>query len=324
MPTGTRTDYVYGNDGELVSETVVFDDGEATFGLTEDGMLTWAESKENAGKDMLFEKISGVSPDEDALDQGEEFEPMPEAAAAFEGVWQCGPATIDMFWEELGFKVLVQVNGNANEVAEWEYTCYYHEDDNTVVALPFGIHAVRSYNENGEFVAYNELYTGGEATFALTENGMLTWTDEKENCGEGMLFEKIADEPFGDDFEDESVPMPEKAAAFEGEWQCDRATIEMYWEELGFKVLVEWSSSAWETDEWEYSCYYHEEDNTVVAVPFGTHAQVKYNDEGAVIEHTELYDDGMAVFSLTKDGFLTWNDEKDNAGEGMLFTKLPE
>ena len=116
---------------------------------------------------------------------------MPEEAAAFEGVWQCGDTTIEMFWEELGFKVLVQKSGNALVVAEWEYSCYYHEEDNTVVSLPLGIHGERVFNESGDFVTYNEFYNDGEATFALTEDGFLTWADEMDNAGEGMLFEKL-------------------------------------------------------------------------------------------------------------------------------------
>ena len=59
----------------------------------------------------------------------------------------------------------------------------------------------------------------------------------------------------------DEVAMPEAAGDFEGVWQCDRATVAVYWEEEGFKVQVTWGSSAWEHTEWQYSCYYHDEDN---------------------------------------------------------------
>ena len=55
----------------------------------------------------------------------------------------------------------------------------------------------------------------------------------------------------------EDVP-PIAAKDFEGEWQCGRASIEMYWEEEGFRVHIRWGSSAWEHTEWEYSCYYRQ------------------------------------------------------------------
>ena len=126
-------------------------------------------------------------------------------------------------------------------------------------------------------------------------------------------------------FAEEGVaPMPDSAKAFEGVWQCDRATIAMYWEEEGFKVLITWGSSAWEHTEWEYSCYYHDEDNTLVAVPFGIRTEYVYGDDGELSSATEAYNDGTATFFLDEEGYLIWQDEKENAGEGMRFEKLPD
>ena len=122
----------------------------------------------------------------------------------------------------------------------------------------------------------------------------------------------------------EEASMPAGAEAFEGVWQCDRATAALYWEEEGFKVLITWGSSAWEETEWEYSCYYNEEDHTLSAVPFGTRTEVVYGEDGEPVSATEAYNDGEAVFSLDADGCLLWQDLKENAGEGMRFEKLPE
>ncbi len=125
-----------------------------------------------------------------------------------------------------------------------------------------------------------------------------------------------------DDFFYEYELMPEAAEPFEGVWACDRVTIEMFWEELGFKVQVSWSSSVWEYTVWEYSCYYHEDDNTVVSLPLGLRTDFVYSDSGEFVSCTEVYDDGEAVFALTEEGFLTWDDQKENAGKGMLFEKV--
>lgn len=124
--------------------------------------------------------------------------------------------------------------------------------------------------------------------------------------------------------EEETGSMPVSAETFEGEWQCDRATASVYWEEEGFKVLIAWGSSAWEHTEWQYSCYYHEEDNKLVAVPFGIRTEYVYGDDGELVSATDIYDDGEAVFSLDEKGYLIWQDQKDNAGEGMRFEKLPD
>ena len=122
----------------------------------------------------------------------------------------------------------------------------------------------------------------------------------------------------------EEASMPAEAAAYEGVWQCGRATIALYWEEEGFKVLITWGSSAWEHTEWQYSCFYTAEDHTLSAIPFGTRTEFVYGDDGELVSATEAYHDGEAVFSLDPEGFLLWQDMKENAGNGMRFEKLPE
>ena len=109
-----------------------------------------------------------------------------------------------------------------------------------------------------------------------------------------------------------------------GVWQCDRASIEIVWEEEGYRVLVRWGSSAWEETEWEYSCYYHEDDNTLVSMPFGMRTDLVYSEESELPAYTIVYEDGQATFSLDEEGHLIWTDEKENAGEGMLFEYIGE
>ena len=124
--------------------------------------------------------------------------------------------------------------------------------------------------------------------------------------------------------ESDSNSMPAEAAAFLGEWQCDRATAEVDWEEEGFKVIITWGSSAWETTRWEYSCFYYEEPDSLVAMPLGLKTDLVYSDDGEVSSAVMVYDDGMATFSIDEDGHLIWIDEKENAGDGMHFEKLDD
>ena len=120
----------------------------------------------------------------------------------------------------------------------------------------------------------------------------------------------------------EETPVTREAPdpdLYSGVWQCDRASIDIVWEEEGYRVLVEWANSAWETTTWEYSCYYHEDDCTLVSMPFGRCTEWVYGEDGECVSAEEAYDDGTAVFSLDDDGCLIWQDEKENAGEGMKF-----
>ncbi|MBR3016896.1 MAG: hypothetical protein IKH57_07455 [Clostridia bacterium] len=158
---------------------------------------------------------------------------------------------------------------------------------------------------------------GTVGTFTLEgseEAPVLKWHDDL-NPDMEVIFERA---------EEEYAPMPAEAAVFAGEWQCGRATVEMNWEEEGFRVLIRWGSSAWEHTEWEYSCFYDEENNTLVSMPFGTRTDCVYGDDGELASATEVYNDGAAAFALTEEGFLTWDDEKENAGDGMLFERIPE
>ena len=114
------------------------------------------------------------------------------------------------------------------------------------------------------------------------------------------------------------------AEDFEGEWHCANAYIEIYWEEEGYKVLVHWSGYPAASTEWEYSCYYDEETNTIVSLPFGTRTEYLYNEKGEVSAYTQMYDDGEATFALTDDGQLIWMDEKEDVGKDLLFEKMSD
>ena len=47
------------------------------------------------------------------------------------------------------------------------------------------------FNEKGEVETSEENYTDGAATFAINEDGKLTWTDAKEDAGLDMEFENV-------------------------------------------------------------------------------------------------------------------------------------
>ena len=61
--------------------------------------------------------------------------------------------------------------------------------------MPFGIRTEIVFDENSDNVTYTQVYDDGTATFSIDEEGHLIWLDEKENAGEGMLFDRIGDLP---------------------------------------------------------------------------------------------------------------------------------
>ena len=198
----------------------------------------------------------------------------------------------------------------------WTYDCAYDEESGTLKSFSRTL-GVGDYEPDSteEITDVREDFTG--AVFFLDKEGRLHWDDEDEGLDDGMVFTPAQDD-------EASEPMPREAAAFEGVWQCGRTTVAMYWEEIGFKVLISQSGSAWEQTEWEYSCFWHAENNTVVSMPFGTRTAYVYGEDGEIASVTEAYSDGIAVFLLDADGCLVWQDEKENAGAGMRFEKITE
>ncbi|MBQ7523164.1 MAG: hypothetical protein IJT07_01410 [Oscillospiraceae bacterium] len=58
--TGTRKTVVYADNGDVASSVEEYADGAVQFTLLENGNLVWQDAKEDAGKDMQFERVSFV------------------------------------------------------------------------------------------------------------------------------------------------------------------------------------------------------------------------------------------------------------------------
>ncbi len=199
----------------------------------------------------------------------------------------------------------------------WAYGCAYDEETRGLKSFSRGI-AEGDYDPEAPetITAIDLVYTG--AAFCLDEMGQLVWSDGNETADDSMRFTRPIAE------EEEPYDMSERVADFEGVWQCDRASIGMYWEDFAFQVLITWSSSAWEHTEWQYTGFYQPEDHTVVALPFGVRTDYVYDDHGTLVSAMDAYYDGEATFYLDEEGCLHWQDMKENAGEGMRFEKITE
>ena len=225
----------------------------------------------------------------------------PEEAKPFEGMWMDDRAVAQLIWEEEGFRILIQWSSSAEECTEWEYSCVYDKETNTLVSvMENGSCREVVYDENGEEKSSTTVYEDGTATFSLDEEGRLIWKDAKEDAGKDLHFIKLEDDPF------------------EGVWEADRASLECYFEEEGYRVMIHWASSATEATVWEYSCLPDEEGKTLVSMPTGLCTNLVFNEAGEE-KATEKYSDGAATFSLDEEGHLIWKDEKEDAGKDLKF-----
>ena len=220
-----------------------------------------------------------------------------EPDAGFGGIWICDRAVAEILWEEEGYRVDIRWSGSAFEYSEWEYSCFYNAETNTLASMPFGLRYTVTVSDDLTETAHLE-YEDGEAEFSLTEDGKLVWKDLKEDAAADMLFEKDT--------------------RFEGVWECDRATMLIIEEDGGYRVNIQWGSSAWEYTEWNYGCVLTS-NGVLVSTPFGLRQDVLYNEGGEEESRETIYDDDTGYFSKTMDGKVTWGSEKETFDQDMVF-----
>ena len=223
-----------------------------------------------------------------------------DAAGAFVSKWVNEEGTVEIVRQDDELKAQIVRGGEYPAATCWEYSVAYDAETGTLVSVRPGVKLAITFGEEGGFDISETLREGCEAGFALDAQGRLVWQDDMENPGGGEAFAKIGNY-------DCTV------------WVCDRASIEIYWEEEGYKVSVTWASSAFEETEWMYSCYYDPETDSLMDPGTGIRSESVYGEGGEMVSHTDVYDDGEAVFSLDADGHLVWKDMKEDAGAGMVF-----
>ena len=112
---------------------------------------------------------------------------------------------------------------------------------------------------------------------------------------------------------------------FIGRYQCDRCSVFVEAEgSENAKFTFSWGSSAWENSEWTMSGKFDEATLTVEYAD-GRRADLTYGDDGKLAKEDVIYENGTGrvVFSEGEALSLTWEDDKEHAADGMVFTWLP-
>jgi len=200
------------DDGELVSNEVIYTDGAAAFALNADGTLTWTDYKETPGEnEIVFEKTP---------------EDVPNPVAPYEGTWGSDRATLTI--EELDDAIYCTVTwgGSAFEYAIWEYEAVYDRVADELNTMETGVKSIVTVGEDGEVISSKVEFDDGAASFSLNADGTLTWTDYKGTPGENeLVFEKVmpvTDYSFVTTMDSEGVEAfarAAKAAYLEADWE---------------------------------------------------------------------------------------------------------
>lgn len=111
------------------------------------------------------------------------------------------------------------------------------------------------------------------------------------------------------------------AEKFLGTWWCDRVSLNISDNGDGtYQGKVSWADSAFANTEWTYTLKYDANSNSMVCDGNAKEIYYEYEEENKDPKTTIIYTDGSGIFT-EKDNVITWNDAKENKGEGMKFVK---
>ena len=129
--------------------------------------------------------------------------------------------------------------------------------------------------------------------------------------------------------EELATPTPESGWLLDGVngavWMDDRASLEVIPEGDGYKLLITWASSAWETTEWTYAAEsgsYDEETQTLTAT-YLVCEDIVYDDNNEENRTEKIRQECETIFSLNEEGQLVITNAADETLEGKAFTMIP-
>ncbi len=126
----------------------------------------------------------------------------------------------------------------------------------------------------------------------------------------------------------DEFPQPEGGRKFETNWAIFGTTIRIVYEEEGYRVSIRsWDPEELKGTEWEYSCYYVDEEDILKSVSSAKHSYIRdpetFEDSEEPAEYDDLDDESNAtVFRITEDGFLNWEDGRGQDGRESGFSDI--
>ena len=126
----------------------------------------------------------------------------------------------------------------------------------------------------------------------------------------------------------DEYPEPDGGKKFSTNWAIFGMTVEIDYEEEGYRVYIKSSDpDGQEGTEWEISCLYSEEKDELISV---SSSRNPWNIDPATgdfirgdYEYQDFDDvDQVSTFKIDEEGFLIWQDGRDNAGADLAFTDI--
>ena len=138
--------------------------------------------------------------------------PQPENGKKFEGTWAIEDATIDITYEEEGYRVFVEaIDQEQMKGIRWSYNCTYVDEKDALVSLTSEKVVYYFSEEDPDDLQYDPpVYEGfdeegQETLFTIDDNGRLIWLDGHDNEGQDLEFINIGN--FGGSWHNEAAEV---------------------------------------------------------------------------------------------------------------------
>ena len=126
--------------------------------------------------------------------------------------------------------------------------------------------------------------------------------------------------------ETETTPEPEPARNpaedLAGSYGAGRANMDVETDGAdGVKITVTWGGSAWEKSQWVMSGRFDPETLTVEYADC-VKSELSFNEKDELDTTTVIYENGAGrILFNAENQSLTWQDDRENAAEGLVFTR---
>lgn len=120
-------------------------------------------------------------------------------------------------------------------------------------------------------------------------------------------------------------PAPLPGEDMLGEWfdsSSQRASMTVTREGEGFAVVIRWSNSAFETNEWRMTGVFEDVENGRIVSDDCALYRVTYSEDGTPTEEL-IYDGGSAHITYVN-GMLYWFDAQEDMGDTCMFERVAE
>ena len=306
-----KTVVTYNDQGDIVNEELVYDDGTGTLVFNRDGSITWHDDRSDYGMDIRLEPLNGsAEPEEDGQNP----------VMNFIGNYQ---------WDRVNAHVECQGADSAIITIRWSSSVWEHAEwvivgrldtDTLTIAYTDCIKSVVTYNDEGEIENDELVYDDGTGTIVFAMDGSFTWHDDRSEYGTDMVLRWVPA-----DTQPEPADGQNPAMNFIGRYVCQSAQTSALVEAEGvfdMRITLEQTVGSARIDKWTMTGPF-DPDTLTMAYADGEKICVTYTYQGndQIADEKVEYTNGSGVIVFWDNGTFTWHD--DLTEQDLTFEWVP-